>query len=315
MFVYGIVGMVVAVFLIGSGVGIYRAYAKAATDGFTLLVARVWHLPVVKVNGEKVLYADYAEDLRAINLKNTYDIAKKGAAASLSPEEKSDQVLWRLVNNILIEQNARKYNLTATPADLSQIRSQILSKFKSPADADQQLAAEYGWNLATYQQKVVVPYVLENKLVEVLQADKTNHETARQQAQMILDKVKKGENFSDLAKKYGEDGTAQSGGDLGWFAKGVMVPQFEAAVFALKKGELSQALVETPFGFHIVRADDRRVTSEKDAKGKMVSKEEVKASHILIKFADLTRVLNKAVHEADLHLYARVHNPFTNVKK
>ena len=59
-------------------------------------------------------------------------------------------------------------------------------------------------------------------------------------------------NFADMAKKYSQEpGAAQTGGSLGWFGKGVMVPAFEAPAFALKVGQISD-VIETPFGFHVI---------------------------------------------------------------
>lgn len=72
------------------------------------------------------------------------------------------------------------------------------------------------------------------------------------------------QNFVQLAKKYSqEQGASETGGDLGWFGKGAMVPEFEAPAFALKKGEISAA-VESPFGYHIIyKSDERPVTDVK----------------------------------------------------
>lgn len=88
---------------------------------------------------------------------------------------------------------------------------------------------------------------------------KTGPPEARQTAQTILDQLKAGANFEELAKAKSEDpGSAQQGGDLAFFAKGRMVPSFEQAAFALQKpGELS-GLVESPFGFHIIRLEERK---------------------------------------------------------
>lgn len=66
------------------------------------------------------------------------------------------------------------------------------------------------------------------------------------------------ENFIDLVKEYStEPGAREGGGDLGWFAKGMMVPEFEEAAFALEVGEISD-VVETPFGFHLIYKTDER---------------------------------------------------------
>jgi len=77
-------------------------------------------------------------------------------------------------------------------------------------------------------------------------------------AQSILDSIKKGADFGDMAKKYSQDpGSASEGGDLGWVGKGVFYPEFEAAAFALKPGAISD-VVESPVGFHIIQMLDRR---------------------------------------------------------
>jgi len=74
-------------------------------------------------------------------------------------------------------------------------------------------------------------------------------------AEDILKRVKAGKSFEELARKYSDDqSTAAKGGDLGFFTRGIMVGPFETAAFSLKPGEVSE-VVETPFGFHIIRCD------------------------------------------------------------
>ncbi|TLN04346.1 peptidylprolyl isomerase, partial [bacterium] len=77
------------------------------------------------------------------------------------------------------------------------------------------------------------------------------------EAQDILAQLKKGASFEELAKKYSTDSTAAKGGDLGWFSKGAMVPEFDKAAFGLKVGELS-GIVKTQFGFHIIKVTGKR---------------------------------------------------------
>ncbi|KAB2963287.1 peptidylprolyl isomerase [Zoogloea sp.] len=85
--------------------------------------------------------------------------------------------------------------------------------------------------------------------------DKNAH---RVLAESVLERLQKGESFEELATALSEDpGSAKRGGDLGLKPKGAMVPEFEAAAYALKKpGELS-GIVETTFGLHIIRLEER----------------------------------------------------------
>ncbi|MCJ8163724.1 SurA N-terminal domain-containing protein [Pontibacter sp. E15-1] len=76
---------------------------------------------------------------------------------------------------------------------------------------------------------------------------------AKTKAQDVLTQIKNGADFAQMAAQYGTDGTASSGGDLGWFSKGRMVPAFDAAVFAASGPGLLPSLVETEYGFHVVK--------------------------------------------------------------
>ncbi len=81
---------------------------------------------------------------------------------------------------------------------------------------------------------------------------------AYDKAEALLDSLKHGADFAELAKKYSQDpGSASAGGDLGWASRGQFIPEFEHAVYALKPGEISN-VVETQFGFHIIQLLGRR---------------------------------------------------------
>lgn len=89
-------------------------------------------------------------------------------------------------------------------------------------------------------------------------------DAARSKAEKILADLRAGADFEQLAREHSADpGSAAKGGDLGFFPKGKMVPAFEKAAFALKKtGELSP-VVQTPFGFHIIRLEGRKPATVK----------------------------------------------------
>lgn len=85
---------------------------------------------------------------------------------------------------------------------------------------------------------------------------------AKKKIEDALKKARAGEDFAELAKKYSEGPSAPRGGDLKYIVRGQMVQKFEDALFKLKVGEIS-SIVETQFGYHIIKAIDK-----KEAKGK-----------------------------------------------
>ena len=76
---------------------------------------------------------------------------------------------------------------------------------------------------------------------------------AKAKAQDILTKIKGGADFAALARQFGTDGTKEQGGDLGWFGQGRMVPEFEKAIFAASAPGLLPNVVETSFGYHVIK--------------------------------------------------------------
>jgi parvulin-like peptidyl-prolyl isomerase len=101
---------------------------------------------------------------------------------------------------------------------------------------------------------------------------------ARSKAEDILKRARGGEDFAKLADEYSSDpGSKGKGGDLGWFGKGRMMESFEKTAFELKPGDISD-IVETPYGFHIIKVEERGMKPGADGK----PEEQVHARHILI---------------------------------
>ena len=79
----------------------------------------------------------------------------------------------------------------------------------------------------------------------------------QQEASELLEKIKLGEKFEDLAKMFSKCPSGKKGGSLGWFSHGQMVREFEKAAFALKKGDISLP-IKTQFGWHLIKLIDRK---------------------------------------------------------
>lgn len=127
---------------------------------------------------------------------------------------------------------------------------------------------------------------------EKQQVDKYNQK-AKERAQDILEQVLEPDaDFAVLAQQYSEDpGSKDQGGDLGWFGRGIMIPEFEKAVFEdLAVGEITKELVQSQFGYHIIYKTDERVdrpevSVQVEGEAGQIDSEpvpEVRAGHILI---------------------------------
>ena len=98
-------------------------------------------------------------------------------------------------------------------------------------------------------------------------------------AEAVLARIQAGEDFAAVAEELSEDpGSKSQGGDLGFFARGQMVPPFEEAAFALEPGATSE-LVRTDFGFHVIRVEERKAAEERsfDDAAREIAEELVRA--------------------------------------
>jgi len=126
----------------------------------------------------------------------------------------------------------------------------------------QELQAYYNQHLDDYRvpEQVKVSHILIKTPLAGADGkiDSKGVEEARKKAQDILNQLKAGAKFEDLAKKYSEDpGSGKQGGSLGWMGRGRTVPEFEKTAFSLPKGQLS-GLVQSSYGYHIIRIDDKQ---------------------------------------------------------
>eukprot|EP00831_Metopus_contortus_P078854 TRINITY_DN7722_c0_g5_i1.p2 TRINITY_DN7722_c0_g5~~TRINITY_DN7722_c0_g5_i1.p2 ORF type:complete len:1018 (-),score=312.90 TRINITY_DN7722_c0_g5_i1:1310-4363(-) len=126
---------------------------------------------------------------------------------------------------------------------------------------DEEIAAYFAANQASFQQ----PEQLHARHILVMVKDSdpdSVKENAKKKIEEAYKKAKAGEDFAALAVEYSEGPTGPNGGDLGWFGRKAMVPEFEKAAFALKKGEISEP-VKTKFGWHIIKLEDIKDASAK----------------------------------------------------
>jgi peptidyl-prolyl cis-trans isomerase C len=245
---------------------------------------------VARVNGEAIKKWEFDDAVRRIE-------ARAGSPVPTEKrDEVLRGVLDQLVAYHLIAQESRSRKMGPTDADVDARIAQIKGSFPSEdafqkgiqaqgltvdefraqarlslevakfletevaskvAATDGEVDAFYKQNLDRFKQGESVR--ARHILIGVPQtAPADARSKARQTAQSVIGQLKRGAAFEEVARKMSSDtGSAQNGGDLGFFPKGQMTPAFEQAAFALKVGQTS-GIVETPFGFHIIRVIERR---------------------------------------------------------
>ncbi len=162
-------------------------------------------------------------------------------------------LLDQMVDRQVVVIAARKQGLERDPAVQrmiaratdSALQNALLTREIAPTLTDEAIRARYERDVAG---KSGEPEI---RARHILVADE---ETANK----VTAELKGGADFAELAKKYSTDPGAQSGGDLGFFKKGDMLPEFSDAAFALKAGETTQKPVKTRFGWHVIQVEEVR---------------------------------------------------------
>ncbi|MCS6829157.1 MAG: peptidylprolyl isomerase [Armatimonadota bacterium] len=204
------------------------------------------------------------------------------------------QVVEDLITMRLVEQEAKKYGITASKAEIDQRYNEAIEGMRArvPPGADVYVElAKQGWTRAHMESVLKRALLLEKLVARTVRDSDFIHarhiliqpqmpaitpdqnvsaeerqklfaearakaeEEAKAKAQKVYEEIKAGKDFAEAAKEYSDDrSNKDKGGDLGAFARGMMVPEFEQAAFALKPGEISEP-VKTPYGWHIIKVE------------------------------------------------------------
>jgi peptidyl-prolyl cis-trans isomerase D len=258
------------------------------------LAQQILTIPGLQENGQFIGEARYQQLLQSQNPPMTASQFEEGLRRSLVVEKlRSALTDWMTVSDADLEreytQRNEKVKLQIVALTADRFRDKV-----TVSDAD--IAAHFASHSAEYRkgeqrkikyllldrdaarQRAVVPpndvqrYYNDNiqqyQTPEQIRASHILLETAgkndadvKKRAEDILKQVKGGADFAELAKKVSEDkGSKENGGDLDYFGRGRMVPEFEQAAFAMQPGQISD-LVKSQFGYHIIKVVDKKAGS------------------------------------------------------
>ena len=247
---------------------------QAVMDGFwsgpdNAAVASVNGVPVTKGEVVKALWNRMVPDMvsQLLDQKMLENEAKK-QHAELTPAELSDQI-----KDILTRSQSKSVDDILTQYKITPER--FYSTMKLQALATKLALKANPIKDDEYAQYLKARHILVRFDTGI--TDKTQQEAAaKTKIDEIAARLKKGEDFAKVASEVSDDpGSKVKGGDLGWFKKGRMVPEFENAAFALKKGQTSDP-VKSTFGYHIIQTQaigKDAVGAEREELRKMINTE------------------------------------------
>lgn len=285
-FQYGLVGCLVLVCSLGAWAQPKQATGKQATPKPTTTAKPA----PAKPPAEKPAPAAASRVVGKVgNTVITWDEVAKTAVEWYGP-----QVVEDLISLKVVEQEAKKFGITATAAEVQQRYTEAIDQMRArvpPGEDVYAALAKQGWTESHMRVVLKRALLLEKLVGRTVRDDNFIHarhiliqpqmpaispdqnvsaeerqkmlaearaaaeDEAKAKAEKIYDELKGGKDFAEAAKEYSDDRSNKDrGGDLGAFARGMMVPEFEQAAFALKPGEISKP-VKTPYGWHIIKVE------------------------------------------------------------
>ena len=210
------------------------------------------------------LKATQAQNIPIVANVNNEDISLETmihAMNELPPEIQSqpfmsyyEDLLERVIDIKLFAQEGKKMKLDEEPSVRAAINFVIekvlmqafLSKYVQENIKEENLKASYNNFIAdeTSREEIKASHILMDTESEAID---------------VINMLNNGDDFAELAKNKSTGPSGPSGGDLGWFKRGQMVPPFEKAAFSLNKNEITQRPVQTQFGWHVIKIFDKRI--------------------------------------------------------
>lgn len=247
---------------------------EIATPAQTSLPADV----VATVNGETISAKTLAERLHFA----LQEMDNSSEADQYTLNRLRETALTELIENTLIAQKARELNLTVADSELQQLIRQVQEEYDGTdiqAIVEEQ-GKSYEFWLTVQQETLLREKVFDAEMASMITVtpeevqqyyernqEKYDHPAQARASQILvyeksiaeqaLQEIHQGADFAQVAQKYSESEDAQNGGDLGFFAMGMMPPEFDEVIFSLKIGEVSD-IVQTPYGYQIFKLTGER---------------------------------------------------------
>ena len=250
---------------------------------------------VAEVNGSVITKAEFDSEMSRVNGR----LQAAGQTPSKSQtEEIKKEVLESLIDRELLLQESAKKKITVDDSSVAEQIGSLKNRFPDEAKYIEWLV-KMGFSedelKSRLKEEMAIKQLIDKEIVEKIavsekeakdyydnnpdsfsqaervqashilitfdqKADASAKEAARKKIGEIEERLKKGEDFSALAKEFSECPSSEKGGDLGYFGRGQMVKPFEDNAFALEPGTVS-GIVETQFGYHLIKSIDKKPAS------------------------------------------------------
>lgn len=263
-------GIILLVVLIVFPVAVYSRYAESAS---AQKLAAVFGFPAVILFDPFTVFTagDLQSGMRSLRqFYENQDFSSAGIRIDFTTEEGKKRLAVRergfinkVIEDAIIEEIANENGIRVSDTEIDQNVSRKLHEYGTEARVTEDLRRLYGWDLEDFKKKVVKPALYKERVLALFNSrkEKAKDDEARKRIEAAFEALQSGGDFSDVARRYSDGSSAQSGGDVGWINLSQAEPELAESIQNLEIGKRSD-VIETLLGFHIVEVVEKRKDSE-----------------------------------------------------
>lgn len=254
-------------------VGLLFAYILPASWGVTGKVRSMLPLPSASVGMRGVAsFDDVAENLSSVRrFYETQDFAALGMRVDFTTPDgekrlkiREKEILNKMIEDEALRLLAERDGISISEQDAAKAVSGYLhSVGGEEKGATEKLSRLYGWNLAEFEEKVVLPSLREEELRKRFESDAAQFSGARAEAEQGKKLLSDGRSFADVAREVSDGRTADKGGAMGWFSYENLALSLQEPARNQNIGEPGN-IIESTLGFHILQVDERKTEKGKE---------------------------------------------------
>ncbi len=266
----GIILVAVYFLIIGALVSLSPSLSGKTSQGRAVQkTIGVFPYPVALVGSSFIDNKQLFSELNSVRkFYESQDFSKLGMRVDFSTDDgkkrleiKGREILGKLVDDAIIQAEAKKVGINLTSDDVNQAVDRKIKEYGAGDFLKNNLEKLYGWNLDDFKQNIVKPDLYREGMMTYIQKNDPSYVTAKSKIDQAQKDLQGGMNFSDAVKKYSDGESVASDGALGWFSADQMLPEVAMAVFKLDAGKQSE-IIQSSVGYHIVRVEDKKTEND-----------------------------------------------------
>lgn len=260
MFVYGILIVLVLAF----AASLVAVYTVSKPNALVDRLKDMMPYPVAIIGySDGVSYRALAQNMASVKrFYEIQDFGKIGLRVDFSTTDgqlrfkvREKEVLNKMIEDEVVVRLSKERGIVVSPDEASQGISRKLEEYGNGEEVKDNLGRLYGWTLADFENKVVIPSLYQQKLEKSFLNEVDVSSLAKEKIGSAQAALRAGKSFDDVVKQYSEGRTAQDGGELGWFLLEDLASELRQPV-SLQKIGVPGDVVESGLGFHIILVEE-----------------------------------------------------------